>query len=123
MITKSQQDELAQLKNYVQARRRQGRHSQYPLEIRQRVSRLRASGVKIAELKKIGLTSSMLYKWKTMAPNQIPAPAIMRVTAGAASASDHSAPLAGGELTMPQCDGAMQLQVGNFSITIKMVGG
>jgi hypothetical protein len=121
MTTEAQQEELRQLKAQLEERRSNGRRLQYSKDVRQRVQALRKAGVAVARLEReLGIGPSVIYKWRNdQDSTETTAPRVMTVTPEPGMRS----PTTLGAIQPSGVDPSLSLQIGAFSITIKMAGG
>jgi transposase-like protein len=121
MTAEVQQEELHRLKAQLEKQRPNGRRLRYPNDVRQRIQALRKAGVPVARLEReLGIGPGIIYKWSdARGSTDAKQPRIMTVT------SEPSRELAPALRARQQAgiDTSLSLQVGAFSIAIKLAGG
>jgi transposase-like protein len=120
MTAEVQQEELRQLKAQFEAQRLNGRRLRYPKDVRQRIQALRKVGIPVARLEQeLGIGTGIIYKWRNDRPSaNTKAPRVMTVTPEPSIKS----PPTLGTIQQAGVDTSLSLQVGAFSITIKLAG-
>jgi hypothetical protein len=121
MTAEVQHEELRQLKAQFEAQRSNGRRLRYPKDVRQRIQALRKVGFSVARLEQeLGIGAGIIYKWRDdRASTDTKAPRVMTVTPEPSIKS----PPTLGTIQHGGGDTSLSLQVGVFSITIKLAGG